>query len=216
MSKVIICGNQKGGVAKTTTVVNLGIGLARKGKKVLVIDNDPQGSLTEALGYQEPDRLEITLAQVMDWVLNEEKFDLNAGILHHAEGVDLMPANIELSTLKVICQASAGNETAIREILKFYDAYICKLYDIIGGSNLLSSIVVFLLAPLENKNKKLNVFKKRIYRFVSTVIYSIGGILGIVLKSSYYMNILSIVLMITTALLIIGKGGDIYEKKVSE
>ena len=71
MSKVIICGNQKGGVAKTTTVVNLGIGLARKGKKVLVIDNDPQGSLTEALGYQEPDRLEITLAQVMDWVLNE-------------------------------------------------------------------------------------------------------------------------------------------------
>ena len=54
MSKVIICGNQKGGVAKTTTVVNLGIGLARKGKKVLVIDNDPQGSLTEALGYHEP------------------------------------------------------------------------------------------------------------------------------------------------------------------
>lgn len=101
MSKVIICGNQKGGVAKTTTVVNLGIGLARKGKKVLVIDNDPQGSLTEALGYQEPDRLEITLAQVMDWVLNEEKFDLNAGILHHAEGVDLMPANIELSLSKI-------------------------------------------------------------------------------------------------------------------
>ena len=91
-----------------------------------------------------------------------------------------------------------------------------RAYDIIGGSNLLSSIVVFLLAPLENKNKKLNVFKKRIYRFVSTVIYSIGGILGIVLKSSYYMNILSIVLMITTALLIIGKGVDIYEKKVSE
>ena len=68
----------------------------------------------------------------------------------------------------------------------------------------------------ERENKKLNVFKKRIYRFVSTVIYSIGGILGIVLKSSYYMNILSIVLMITTALLIIGKGVDIYEKKVSE
>lgn len=111
MSKVIICGNQKGGVAKTTTVVNLGIGLARKGKKVLVIDNDPQGSLTEALGYQEPDRLEITLAQVMDWVLNEEKFDLNAGILHHAEGVDLMPANIELS----------GVETSLVGIVKNCD-----------------------------------------------------------------------------------------------
>ena len=60
MSKVIICANQKGGVAKTTSTVNLGIGLAREGKRVLVIDNDPQGSLTEALGYQDPDSLEIT------------------------------------------------------------------------------------------------------------------------------------------------------------
>lgn len=67
MSKVMICANQKGGVAKTTTAVNLGIGLARMGKKVLVIDNDPQGSLTEALGYQEPDRLEITLARIIQY-----------------------------------------------------------------------------------------------------------------------------------------------------
>ena len=124
MSKVIICGNQKGGVAKTTTVVNLGIGLARKGKKVLVIDNDPQGSLTEALGYQEPDRLEITLAQVMDWVLNEEKFDLNAGILHHAEGVDLMPANIELSGvealyMKQLCQLSFRRQFVTWKIVFF-------------------------------------------------------------------------------------------------
>lgn len=92
MSKVIICANQKGGVAKTTTAVNLGIGLARAGRKVLIIDNDPQGSLTEALGYQQPDELEITLANVMEWALNEEEFDLEAGILHHEEGVDLMPA----------------------------------------------------------------------------------------------------------------------------
>lgn len=100
MSKVIICANQKGGVAKSTSVVNIGIGLARLGKKVLVIDNDPQGSLTEALGYPEPDKLEITLAKIMEWVLNEEDFDIEAGILHHKEGVDLLPANIELSGLK--------------------------------------------------------------------------------------------------------------------
>ena len=66
MCKVLICANQKGGVAKSTSVVNLGIGLARAGKKVLLIDNDPQGSLTEALGYPEPDKIEITLSKIME------------------------------------------------------------------------------------------------------------------------------------------------------
>ena len=97
MCKVLICANQKGGDAKSTSVVNLGIGLARAGKKVLLIDNDPQGSLTEALGYPEPDKIEITLSKIMEWVLNEEEFDLSDGIIHHEEGIDLMPANIELS-----------------------------------------------------------------------------------------------------------------------
>ena len=118
MCKVIICANQKGGVAKSTSVVNLGIGLANKGKRVLVIDNDPQGSLTEALGYPEPDKLEVTLANVMDWVLNEDEYDLKAGILHHEEGIDLMPANIELSGVETSLVGIMSSETTLREYIE--------------------------------------------------------------------------------------------------
>lgn len=118
MCKVLICANQKGGVAKSTSVVNIGIGLARKGKKVLLIDNDPQGSLTEALGYPEPDKLEITLANVMEWVLNEDDFDLKSGILHHEEGIDLMPANIELSGVETSLVGIMSSETTLKEYIE--------------------------------------------------------------------------------------------------
>ena len=118
MCKVLICANQKGGVAKSTSVVNLGIGLARKGKRVLLIDNDPQGSLTEALGYPEPDKLETTLANVMEWVLNEEDFDLSAGSLHHEEGIDLMPANIELSGVETSLVGIMSSETTLKEYIE--------------------------------------------------------------------------------------------------
>ena len=82
MGRVIAVANQKGGVAKTTTTVNLGIGLAREGKRVLLVDTDPQGSLTASLGYVEPDEIPVTLANILTEVINEEEVNPSGGILH--------------------------------------------------------------------------------------------------------------------------------------
>lgn len=116
-AKITALCNQKGGVGKTVTAVNLGIGLAREGKRVLLADIDPQGSLTASLGYQRPDKMENTMAEILGRVISDEPQAPDEGIIHHAEGVDLLPANIELSGLEVTLVNTMSRETILRDYL---------------------------------------------------------------------------------------------------
>lgn len=117
MAKITAVCNQKGGVGKTVTTVNLGIGLAKMGKRVLVADLDAQSSLTSSLGYRNPDQMENTLATILGSIISNEPVSPGEGILHHAEGIDLMPSNIELSGLEVTLVNTMSRETILREYL---------------------------------------------------------------------------------------------------
>ncbi len=100
MSQVIAIVNQKGGVAKTTTAVNLAAALVRQDEKVLCIDLDPQANLTMSLGCQNPDELPHTVSDVIDKAITEQPLDPSEGVIRHAEGIDLMPASIQLSGVR--------------------------------------------------------------------------------------------------------------------
>ena len=130
MAKITAICNQKGGVGKTVTAVNLGIGLARAGKKVLLVDMDAQGSLTASLGYQRPDQMENTLATILGRIILDEPVSPGEGIIHQAEAVDLLPANIELSGLEVTLVNTMSRETILRDYLNnIRDQYDVILLD---------------------------------------------------------------------------------------
>lgn len=127
MCKVICIANQKGGVGKTCTTVNLGAAMAMRGMRVLLIDADSQGSLTAALGNPEPDLMPVTLADVLGKCINDEPLLEREGILHHEEGFDYLPGNIELSGLEVTLVNVISRET----ILGYYLERVKPFYDYI-------------------------------------------------------------------------------------
>lgn len=137
--EVIAIANQKGGVGKTTTTFTLGVALARQGKKVLLIDGDPQGDLTTSMGWHNPDDIPETISTLMEQSINDKDINFSNLILHHDENVDLIPSNLELSSLEVILYTAMSREQALRKAIhNIKDKYDYILIDCMPSLGMLT------------------------------------------------------------------------------
>ncbi len=127
MGRTIVITNRKGGCGKSVTTASLGVGLARQGKRTLLIDADNQHSLTISMGVREPDKLPVTLATIISEIIAKRDFDPATGIIHHDEGIDLMPANDSLTGMELTLAPLIGRETILRK----YINKVKPLYDFI-------------------------------------------------------------------------------------
>ena len=132
MAKVIAIANQKGGVGKTCTAHNLGVGLAGEGQRALLIDLDPQANLTMSLGWTNPDELETTIATLLDKTVREERIAQGEGILDCREGVRLVPASIQLSGYEAALLNEFGRESVLRQYAGECD-YNVGVGHVLGG-----------------------------------------------------------------------------------
>lgn len=205
MSRVIAISNQKGGVGKTTTSVNLGIGLVKEGKRVLLIDADPQGSLTASLGYEQPDEIGFTLATIMRKIIGEQELDIEEGILHHKEGVDILPGNIELSAMELTMANVMSRELIMKEYVDLqrlrYDYIIIDCMPSLGTMTINALVASdMVLVPvqaaylpvlgLHQLIKTIHMVKKRLNKKLC-----IGGILLTMVdkRTNYSKDIIEIV-----------------------
>lgn len=164
--KTIALANQKGGVGKTTTAASLGVGLCRQGKKVLLIDADAQGNLTQMMGWPQPDELSPTLADLMAKVITDRPITPGEGILETREGVHLIPANIELSAMEVTLVNTMSRETVLRQLLSTvrdrYDYAIIDCKGILTDDN---TEGIEFDAPQMTENEYMKRYSARNYAF---------------------------------------------------